>query len=116
MQFENVVLEAGYLPVELPTKFKLSRLVTVNTHVHADHITGTSRLKTLLPGCKSMISRNSGAEADILLESFDQVQFGRHHLAVLPTPGHTEGQSLFCIQPLQRACTAENAYLTKLCT
>lgn len=40
-----------------------------------------------------MISRSSGAEADVLLEPFDQVRFGRHHLAVLPTPGHTEGQS-----------------------
>ncbi|XP_034189610.2 persulfide dioxygenase ETHE1, mitochondrial isoform X2 [Osmia lignaria lignaria] len=29
----------------------------INTHMHADHITGTGRLKSLLPGCQSMISR-----------------------------------------------------------
>ncbi|KYM79857.1 Protein ETHE1, mitochondrial [Atta colombica] len=63
----------------------------LNTHMHADHITGTGRLKCLLPGCKSMISRSSGAKADILLEPNDQVQFGRHKLRILPTPGHTEG-------------------------
>ncbi|KAL6267861.1 hypothetical protein P5V15_000933 [Pogonomyrmex californicus] len=63
----------------------------LNTHMHADHITGTGRLKSLLPGCQSMISRSSGAEADVLLEPYDQVQFGRHQLKVLPTPGHTEG-------------------------
>ncbi|XP_077279825.1 persulfide dioxygenase ETHE1, mitochondrial isoform X2 [Temnothorax americanus] len=63
----------------------------VNTHMHADHVTGTGRLKGLLPGCKSMISRSSGAKADVLLEPNDQVQFGRHQLRVLPTPGHTEG-------------------------
>lgn len=63
----------------------------LNTHVHADHITGTGRLKSLLPDCRSMISRSSGAEADILLEPYDHVQFGRYQLKVLPTPGHTEG-------------------------
>ena len=63
--------------------------------MHADHITGTGRLKCLLPGCQSMISRSSGAKADILLNPDDQISFGRHNLRVLPTPGHTEGQSLF---------------------
>ncbi|XP_018300212.1 persulfide dioxygenase ETHE1, mitochondrial [Mycetomoellerius zeteki] len=63
----------------------------LNTHMHADHITGTGRLKCLLPGCKSMISRSSGAKADVLLEPNDQVQFGRHQLRILSTPGHTEG-------------------------
>ena len=29
----------------------------LNTHVHADHITGTGRLKGLLPGARSVISR-----------------------------------------------------------
>ncbi|XP_043522808.1 persulfide dioxygenase ETHE1, mitochondrial isoform X1 [Frieseomelitta varia] len=63
----------------------------INTHMHADHITGTGRLKCLLPGCQSMISRSSGAKADILLNPDDQISFGRHNLRVLPTPGHTEG-------------------------
>ncbi|CAK9823817.1 Persulfide dioxygenase ETHE1, mitochondrial [Anthophora retusa] len=63
----------------------------INTHMHADHITGTGRLKCLLPGCQSMISRCSGAKADIFLNSGDKICFGRHILRVLPTPGHTEG-------------------------
>ncbi|XP_015588027.1 persulfide dioxygenase ETHE1, mitochondrial isoform X2 [Cephus cinctus] len=63
----------------------------LNTHMHADHITGTGRLKLLLPGCQSMISRTSGAQADVLLEPDDRINFGRHLLEVLPTPGHTEG-------------------------
>ncbi|XP_003488318.1 persulfide dioxygenase ETHE1, mitochondrial isoform X1 [Bombus impatiens] len=63
----------------------------INTHMHADHITGTGKLKSLLPGCQSMISRSSGAKADILLNPDDQISFGKHNLLVLPTPGHTEG-------------------------
>ncbi|KZC05125.1 Protein ETHE1, mitochondrial [Dufourea novaeangliae] len=63
----------------------------VNTHMHADHITGTGRLKSLLPGCQSAISRTSGAKADIHLNPNDRISFGRHCIRVLPTPGHTEG-------------------------
>lgn len=64
----------------------------INTHVHADHITGTGLLKRILPGCKSGISETSGASADILLHpGVDTVKFGRHQLEVLPTPGHTNG-------------------------
>ncbi|XP_003701069.3 persulfide dioxygenase ETHE1, mitochondrial [Megachile rotundata] len=63
----------------------------INTHMHADHITGTGKLKSLLPGCQSMISRTSGAKADILLNPDDQICCGRHNLLVVPTPGHTEG-------------------------
>ena len=63
----------------------------VNTHVHADHITGTGRLKKLLPGVKSIISSNSGAEADLLVKHGDTITFGGHKLEVAETPGHTEG-------------------------
>lgn len=61
--------------------------------MHADHITGTGRLKSLLPDCLSVISRASGAMADIHLDPDDRLEFGRHQLRVLPTPGHTEGQT-----------------------
>ncbi|XP_057329693.1 persulfide dioxygenase ETHE1, mitochondrial [Microplitis mediator] len=72
---------------ELGLKLKYA----INTHMHADHITGTGKLKSILPGCKSIISRRSGAQADILLEPHDSINFGRHQLEALPTPGHTEG-------------------------
>ncbi|KAK0087056.1 hypothetical protein PV325_001837 [Microctonus aethiopoides] len=64
----------------------------LNTHMHADHITGSGKLKSLLPGCQSIISQSSGAQADILVGPSDQINFGKHQLTVLPTPGHTQGQ------------------------
>jgi sulfur dioxygenase len=70
----------------------------VNTHVHADHITGTGKLKELLPGSKSVISKDSGAQADILLQSGDLVNFGRHSVKAYLTPGHTIGKlKEFCL-------------------
>lgn len=66
-------------------------IVSVNTHMHADHITGTGKLKSLLPGCQSLISKASGAQADIHVSDGDTVEFGRHLLEVRSTPGHTNG-------------------------
>ncbi|KAJ8978525.1 hypothetical protein NQ317_008594 [Molorchus minor] len=64
--------------------------------MHADHITGTGWLKNL-SGCKSLISRVSGAQADILLDENDYIVFGDHKLRVLSTPGHTNGCcSFYC--------------------
>lgn len=58
--------------------------------MHADHITGTGKLKQLCD-CKSIISRASGALADIHIEEKDEIKFGNHCLKTLSTPGHTNG-------------------------
>lgn len=63
----------------------------VNTHMHADHITGSGCLKELLPNVRSIISANSGAKADVHLVDGDTVQFGRHVIKAVSTPGHTAG-------------------------
>jgi sulfur dioxygenase len=77
---------------------------SVNTHVHADHITGSGRLKRLLPNCRSAISRASGAQADRYLDHGDKLEIGdRSHPLILEcrsTPGHTNGQpKLASIKP-----------------
>lgn len=63
----------------------------INTHCHADHITGTGELKKIFPKMKSMISKLSTAKADILLEEGDKIEFGGRFLTAISTPGHTLG-------------------------
>ncbi|XP_076273950.1 persulfide dioxygenase ETHE1, mitochondrial-like [Rhynchophorus ferrugineus] len=62
----------------------------VNTHMHADHVTGTGYLR-VLSGCKTIISKMSGADADIHVDENDTITFGEHKLTVFSTPGHTNG-------------------------
>jgi glyoxylase-like metal-dependent hydrolase (beta-lactamase superfamily II) len=50
--------------------------LVLNTHVHADHITGSGKLKSLVPGLQSVVSKASGAVADILVNDGDKVEFG----------------------------------------
>lgn len=47
----------------------------MNTHVHADHVTGTGILKNLT-GCKSVISKISGASADVFINDGEKIDFG----------------------------------------
>lgn len=85
------VLETVDRDIKLIDELGLSLKIAVNTHCHADHITGTGLLKRRLFGVKSAISKHSGAAADILLSEGDIINFGKHCLNVRETPGHTDG-------------------------
>jgi len=69
----------------------LNLVYAINTHAHADHITGTWLLKQAMPGLESVISKSSGAASDKSVSHGDKIVFGNHHLEVRATPGHTEG-------------------------
>ncbi|MED6118116.1 Polypeptide N-acetylgalactosaminyltransferase 3, variant 2 [Stylosanthes scabra] len=69
----------------------LKLVYALNTHVHADHVTGTGLIKSKVPSVKSVISKASGATADLFVEPGDKVQFGDLFLEVRATPGHTLG-------------------------
>ncbi|XP_078572206.1 uncharacterized protein LOC144859426 [Branchiostoma floridae x Branchiostoma japonicum] len=85
------VIDTAERDAKLVSELGLKLVYVINTHCHADHITGTGKLKTLVPGCKSVISKASSAKADILLEEGQKVKFGKFSLEVRTTPGHTNG-------------------------
>lgn len=85
------VFEQVERDIALLRELGLELVYSVETHVHADHVTAASLLRSRL-GSKMAISRASGAKcADRLLEPGDRVEFGDKHLEVRPTPGHTSG-------------------------
>lgn len=67
----------------------------VETHVHADHVTGALALKQAT-GARTAVSRACGATGfDRLLDEGDLLEFGSQSLRVIATPGHTAGSSSF---------------------
>jgi len=69
----------------------LKLLFAVNTHCHADHITGTGEIKKRLKDCKSVIAASTCCTADRHIIEGDIIEFGRCRLESLSTPGHTDG-------------------------
>jgi len=80
---------------------------TLETHVHADHVTGAWLLRERT-GSRIALSRQSGANgADRLLDHGDRVAFGGRHLAVRATPGHTNGCLTFVLDDQSIAFTGD---------
>ncbi len=69
----------------------LRAVAAVNTHVHADHVSGSFALRARVPGCRSAIAAAAGAAADVCLADGDALAFGGRALRVIATPGHTAG-------------------------
>jgi len=84
------------------------RLVwTLETHVHADHVTGGWLLKQR-EGSRIALSARSGASgADRLLADGDRVGFGRRYLDARCTPGHTDGCVTYVLDDQSMAFTGD---------
>ena len=84
------------------------RLVhALETHVHADHVTGAWLLKQRT-GCRIALSANSGAEgADRYLVQDDVVAFGGRNLQVRQTAGHTSGCLTYVLDDRSMAFTGD---------
>lgn len=70
---------------------------TLDTHIHADHITGAATIKQAT-AAQTVISQASGSTAyDIQVAEGDSILFGGFALKVLATPGHTDScVSYYC--------------------
>ncbi len=85
----------------------LRLLMTLETHVHADHVTGAWLLKQRL-GSQIAYPAPSGVKgADVLLDEGDVVRFGRYALEVRLTPGHTDGCATYVLADRSRAFTGD---------
>jgi sulfur dioxygenase len=101
------VFEQARRDAALVQELGLKLLWTIETHVHADHVTGAWMLKEKL-GSRIAISRASGADgADLYLEPGRKVAFGRRALEALATPGHTSGCMSFVLDDRSMAFTGD---------
>lgn len=85
------VAEQADRDAALIAELGLDLLYTLDTHAHADHVTGAGLLRDRL-GARTVVSRAAGvACADVLVDDGDVLRFGSCGLEVRSTPGHTAG-------------------------
>ena len=85
----------------------LTLVATLETHVHADHVTGGWLLKQ---GHASaiVVSKDSGAQgADRYVAHADRIAFGERYLEVRGTPGHTHGCVTYVLDDESMAFTGD---------
>jgi sulfur dioxygenase len=88
-------------------ELQLRLVATLDTHVHADHVTAAWLLQQRC-GSRILVGEQAGAaHADRLLRHGDRVDFGARHLQVRATPGHTSGCLTYVLDDQSRAFTGD---------
>lgn len=91
------VLEQKNRDINLIEELGLKIKYVLDTHVHADHITGASAIRNQLHS-KYVVGAGSALEcADILIKDGDSLNFGSFQIDALATPGHTDSCMSFYI-------------------
>jgi len=112
--------EISYESVELVENFievnNLNAQYILETHIHADHLSGSAELKKRLPGLKIAIGENvtkvqehfskvfnvenvdtKGSQFDHLFQDGESFKVGSIEIKVISTPGHTPACCSFLI-------------------
>lgn len=101
------VLEQVRRDRALLAELGLTLRCTLETHVHADHVTGAWLLKQRA-GSRVALSAASGAQGiDMPLAHGDRVPFGERYLEARETPGHTTGCMTFVLDDESMAFTGD---------
>lgn len=91
------VLETVERDLKLIEEYGYKLTYILDTHVHADHITGAGLIRERT-GAKTAVSVDAGVGcAEVLLQDGEELSFGQFKLKALATPGHTNGcMSFYC--------------------
>jgi len=101
------VFEQARRDVALVEELGLKLAWTLDTHVHADHVTGAWLLRERL-GSRIAIGAASGAGgADRCVEPGERIEFGKRHVEARATPGHTSGCLTYVLDDRSMAFTGD---------
>ena len=101
------VFEHARRDAALLRELGLRLVATLDTHVHADHVTGAWLLRQRCGGQIALAAAAGAANADRLLQHGDRVAFGTRHLEVRATPGHTNGCLTYVLDDHRMAFTGD---------
>ncbi|MDR2248633.1 MBL fold metallo-hydrolase [Acinetobacter sp.] len=98
---EAVLIDPVASDIEIYAKeleqHQFTLIYTLDTHVHADHITAANLLRERFH-CKSVLHRNSDVNCgDILITDGCTLKLGNHSIEARYTPGHTNACTSYLV-------------------
>ncbi|PHJ66253.1 hydroxyacylglutathione hydrolase [Nostoc linckia z18] len=91
------VLEQVERDLKILQQLDLTLRYCLETHIHADHITGTDRLRSLT-GCLGIVPENSAVTcADQYIGDGNILQLGSVQIRAIATPGHTNSHLAYLV-------------------
>ena len=89
------VLENVETYIELLNEFDLKLVKVIDTHIHADHVTGASKLKNITK-CSTIMGDHTPAETvEIKVKDDDYINLDNLKIRAMYTPGHTSDSYSF---------------------
>jgi glyoxylase-like metal-dependent hydrolase (beta-lactamase superfamily II)/rhodanese-related sulfurtransferase len=101
------VFELARRDAALIRELGLTLLYTLDTHVHADHVTGAWLLKKSNGSRIALAAKSQAQGIDVPLEHGDKITFGSRHLLARATPGHTNSCMTFVLDDYSMAFTGD---------
>ncbi len=104
------VLEQVDRDLKLLKELELTLHYCIETHIHADHITGTGKLRELT-GCLGIVPENAQADcANRHIQDEETLELGAIFLEAIATPGHTDSHMAYSINR-ERVLTGDALFI-----
>ena len=91
----DTVLENVDRDLNLIDELGLRLIYVLDTHIHADHVTGSGKIRNLRSIKTAVPKKANVICADLNLSEGDEIKFGGYTIQVLETPGHTDASLSF---------------------
>jgi glyoxylase-like metal-dependent hydrolase (beta-lactamase superfamily II) len=83
--------------IQLINELGLSLRYTLETHIHADHVTGSGILRNAMNSIVLVHENCRSKCPDVLLKDGDRISLGNSRIEVMHTPGHTDSDVSYLI-------------------
>ncbi|MGV2826743.1 MBL fold metallo-hydrolase [Myxosarcina sp. GI1(2024)] len=104
------VLERVERDLKLIQELGVSLRYCLETHIHADHITGTGKLRELT-GCLGIVPENARADcANRHIQDEETLELGAIIIEAIATPGHTDSHMAYLVNG-ERVLTGDALFI-----